>query len=290
MNNFATIKKKTKQLKARGNCIKKKFRNTISLMCAKLINSYASKICNSRSNYKLFFTKDYMQDKNNLKNTLIICNHPLTFPEVCWAGYLMIYIYDIKVSFVARTDSFGGQIFRRLFNKENIIGVGNSTEKIIDCIKSGQSVLIFIANPSKNKRRTGIKRIIEQTGCKPVIMAFDYDIKYKYTGINYLDLLRDYGKDFEPNTYSVRTLLKNYKLYQHIFKKNYNYNAFKFFITRSLNSYIDISDPYDSYESLVKDYHKLYILNITQLRNPHWEDFPFECTVDLIKHFGSKKN
>jgi hypothetical protein len=186
--------------------------------------------------------------KKRLNNTLVLCNHDAGGFDFMAISYYLSSIMGIDLSVVAN------EFFRGLNNKttfmEDIaekynIGIifrGKATQKIIDNINEGGTVMMFY-NPYSWKNMNNnksLKKIIEETNCKPVYIKYYFDIN-----INKIKEEKIIKESSGVGRYAIKVICK-------LLAKNKD----------PVSIHIDISKKYNSYEDFInnKDFLKPYVL------------------------------
>jgi hypothetical protein len=215
------------------------------LMCIFLYK----RIIKSYSRTAIYYDKENM-NVNKLQKNLILCNHDLWPIDILLVPFFLHEILNIPVSIVTSRNYMDYYINKELFADYNLIPVGNSVEKIISEINSGRTVVLFLnwVNKSSIYNNSSIKRIIELTGCSPILLTLDLSDciteKYKRHPFIYSCVKTRYVKTIKEKKLKYTKEAENH--IQNI--TGSRLRILQFLLGGKINIVLTSSDPFESYE------------------------------------------
>lgn len=131
--------------------------------------------------YSLHFNKRDFK-KSKFKNRLIICNHEFFPLDIIFIPYLLGDYFKLPISIVVGRDTDTGKLCEEIFENQELIFTGNATEKVIDALNRGRSVVMFVSIKREDKffSSTSLQVIYEATKCSSIYLTTDSMLYSKY--------------------------------------------------------------------------------------------------------------
>lgn len=132
------------------------------------------KIVRAYNRMSIYYDKDNM-NADKMKGNLILCNHDLWPIDILIVPFVLHEFLHLDVSIVTSRNYMDYYVNKELFADYNLIPVGNSVDKIIEEMRNGRTVVLFLnwTNINNIYNNTSIKRIIELTQCSPILLTLD---------------------------------------------------------------------------------------------------------------------